>query len=256
MKKVFFFLALGVLALSSCKEKEDSTAPVISSVLVDGVEAEEHEFDAGESFSVRVNATDNEALNQVKIEIHAADDGHTHGTGGEEEELEPNIGVWSDSKVVNLEGTSDNATVNFTIPNNVAGHWHVEVMLLDEDGNEAEEYITTIHAENASLPAINLTFNGSLTTDGELQLGVGSSLSFTGTVTDPDGIQEVHAKLKKEGATTYLWENEYNGNGAVSFDLNGTTSMMTDADHYIFEVHATDGAGMENIFEIHVDVIL
>ncbi|MFM2000328.1 MAG: hypothetical protein RL204_2275, partial [Bacteroidota bacterium] len=70
MKKAILIL-VAIVALVSCKkESEDTTKPVISSVKINGVVADEHELNAGNTFTIDVVSEDNESLNQLKVNIH------------------------------------------------------------------------------------------------------------------------------------------------------------------------------------------
>jgi hypothetical protein len=252
MKKVLVF-ALIVSALASCKKSEDTEAPVISFVRVNGVSADEHELEAGEVMTVTLRLQDNEELNQVKVGLHAADDGHTHeGETGEEEEVGENIGVWSDSRILNLEGTSADRTVTFTVPSDIAGYWHLEVLLIDRQGNESEEYITTIHVENPNLPVITMTTNPA-PVDGHVELAPGGILNLSFEVTDNDGVAQLHLEVEDDnGAVVY--EQDFTPAGAVTFNANDLIINFPDAGHYHLHVEATDGAGMTNMSEVEIHV--
>jgi hypothetical protein len=251
MKKVLVF-ALIVSALASCTKSEDTEAPVISFVRVNGVSADEHDLEAGQTMTVTLRLQDNEELNQVKVGMHAADDGHTHEGGGTAEEVEPNIGVWSDSRILNLEGTSADRTVTFTIPSDIAGHWHLEVLLIDRQGNESEEYITTLHVENPNLPVITLSTNPA-PVDGHVELEIGGTLSLSFEVSDADGLNELHLEVEDEsGAVVY--EQEFMPGGAVTFSETGLNINFPNEGHYHLHLEATDGSGMMNMKEVELHV--
>jgi hypothetical protein len=252
MKKVLVF-ALIVSVLASCKKSEDTQAPVISFVRVNGVSADEHELEAGDVMTVTLRLEDNEELNQVKVGLHAADDGHTHeGESGAEEEVGPNIGVWSDSRILNLEGTSADRTVTFTVPADIAGYWHLEVMLIDRQGNESEEYITTIHVENPNLPVFTIVTDPA-PVDGHIELAPGGLLTMSFEVTDNDGITELHLEVEDDNGNV-VYEQEFVPAGVVTFSANNYTIDFPNAGHYHLHLEATDGAGMMNMAEMEIHV--
>jgi hypothetical protein len=119
MKKLLGSI-LVIAALSSCKKDSDTSPPTISSVTINGVSNAEHSLSSGGSFTLRVIVNDNEELNQLKIDIHSADDGHLHELSGEE-----NRGsAWEVFEIVNLSGKSMEVIRNFSIPADQQGEWH------------------------------------------------------------------------------------------------------------------------------------
>lgn len=254
MKKVVFLMAV-VFALASCKkEKEDSTAPVIGSIKVNGVVADEHDVNAGDVITVEIAVTDNEELNQLKVNIHGADDGHTHDGGTEEEVVAPNVGVWSNTQIFDLSGTSYTQTISYTVPATISGHWHIEVQLIDDQGNEATEAVTTMHVENSNLPVFAIT-STPVTTDYVITVAAGGSITLNGTVSDPDGLTDVHVELEDEDTEEVVWEQELTGVTGTSFDIGSVIVGPIDAaGNYHLHIHATDGAGYMGEWAVEVVV--
>lgn len=254
MKKAILFFAAVVILASCKKDEEDTTRPVIGSVKVNGVVGNEHDVEAGTTISVEVAMSDNKDLNQVKVDIHSADDGHTHGEGGSEEVEEENIGVWSDARIISVSGESKTETLSFTIPNTIKGHWHIEVSLIDKDGNEAVEYVTTLHVENTNLPVFAMITNPVIV-NGEIELEIGGTFLISGTITDPDGFEHIHMEVEDESTGTIIWEQE------VTI-VAGSTITLTDiligpfaaTGDYHFQIHAHDTAGFEGEWGTHVHV--
>jgi hypothetical protein len=153
---------------------------------------------------------------------------------------------------LNLEGTSADRTVTFTVPSDIAGHWHLEVLLIDRQGNESEEYITTLHVENPNLPVIILTTNPA-PVDGHVELGVGESLSLSFEVTDADGLNELHLEVEDESGAV-VHEQEFMPAGAVTFSENDLTFDFPEAGHYHLHLEAVDGSGMMNNTEVEIHV--
>lgn len=254
MKKAILILA-AIVALASCKkESEDTTKPVISSVKINGVVAEEHELNAGNTFTIDVVSEDNESLNQLKVNIHSADDGHTHDGGSGEVEA-PNIGVWSETQIFDLSGTSNTKSLTLEVPSTVAGHWHVEVMLIDEQGNEADEYVTTLHIENANLPIMNVA-SVPAAVDYEITIAPGEAITLSGTVTDEDGLDSGHVELENETTGEIVWEQNLAGVSGTSFDLGSIlVGPIMDAGTYHLHIHIIDANGYtgEWAVEVHVE---
>jgi hypothetical protein len=133
---------VAVLAMMSCgpKENQDLEKPVIGGVWVNAVQQETHELSKGGAFVVQVALTDNNVLNQLKLNIHSADDGHGHVDLPGYEGL-VNEGVWTYSRIFDLTGTTASPTATIAIPDTISGIWHLEVMAIDQSGNESDEKV-------------------------------------------------------------------------------------------------------------------
>jgi hypothetical protein len=251
MKNVILLIAFSVI-LFSCTKEQDNQAPEIRAVRVNGVMADEHELEAGTVFNVQLALSDDMDLNQVKVSVHPADDGHSH-EGESSESNEPNIGVWSASVIVNLSGTEENRTVQMSVPAEVAGYWHLEVLLIDKAGNEAEEYITTLHVENPNLPVITLSSTPAVA-DGHIELEPGNPLNFSVTVTDADGVASLVIHIEDESGNE-VFEAEADAAGATSFTSDMYEVTFPEAGHYHLHVTATDAGGLvnEREWEIHAE---
>lgn len=254
MKKAIFILS-AIFILASCKkESEDSTKPLINSVKINGIVADEHEMNAGETFTIEVSTSDNESLNQLKVNIHSADDGHSHDEASGEVDA-PNIGVWSETQIFNISGTSNTQSLTLDVPAVVAGHWHVEVMLIDEQGNEALEYVTTLHVVNTNLPIMNVV-SVPAAVDYEISIAPGETITLTGTITDEDGLDSGHVELENETTGEIVWEQNLTGVSGTSFDLGSIlVGPIIDAGHYHLHIHMIDADGYtgEWAVEVHVE---
>jgi hypothetical protein len=254
MKKAIFILS-AIFILASCKkESEDSTKPLINSVKINGIVADEHEMNAGETFTIEVSTSDNESLNQLKVNIHSADDGHSHDEASGEVDA-PNIGVWSETQIFNISGTSNTQSLTLDVPAVVAGHWHVEVMLIDEQGNEALEYVTTLHVVNTNLPVMNVV-SVPAAVDYEISIAPGETITLSGTITDDDGLDSGHVELENETTGEIVWEQNLTGVSGTSFDLGSIlVGPIIDAGHYHLHIHMIDADGYtgEWAVEVHVE---
>jgi hypothetical protein len=144
MKNTLIFIWI-VLAFASCR-KADKTIPVISNVKINGVPSIDASITAGTIVTIQFDVSDNEELNQVKVNIHAADDGHVH-PGMEPSDTIPNIGIWETTNVFDLVGTSDSRELGYFVPDTVSGSWHAEIQLIDMSGNQAEEVVVILEVE-------------------------------------------------------------------------------------------------------------
>src|SRR5690606_9826215 len=100
MNKVFKVLVPVIgcaFLMASCDKDEDNdtTAPIIKSATIDG---EDHDIEvtAGDDMTFVVEVSDNEALGQLKLDVHDVFDGHTHKSTASIK--------WAEVKIVELSG--------------------------------------------------------------------------------------------------------------------------------------------------------
>lgn len=130
------FLTFGV-SVVSCK-KEDAEKPVVKITSPTPYK----EYHPGESIQVSATLTDNEELNQYKLEIHY-DDGHGHKStmhGGSE---------WEFEEIVSISGKSHTINQSVKIPDNPKhGKYHVIIECTDKAGNEAAPAVVDIKIDH------------------------------------------------------------------------------------------------------------
>jgi hypothetical protein len=146
MKNQFLYALSLVMALSisSCKPDAtpDTEVPVIESLTVLGMEADSYPVPAGSYMTAVVTLSDNQDLGEARVNIHPADDGHTHP--GTVQDTIPNVGVWTNSQTFDISGTASVINLNYTVPTGIQGQWHLEVLVMDAAGNTAEEKFVTL----------------------------------------------------------------------------------------------------------------
>jgi len=93
----------------------------------------------GDSIHVSVNFSDNEALNQFKIDIHSNHDGHSHG------KPQDALAKWDTVIIGSLSGTADAIDFYVPIPRGyLPGPYHFTVFCLDKNGNESTSNISLV----------------------------------------------------------------------------------------------------------------
>jgi len=161
LKYVFVLLCLISMSVACVKEK-DKTPPLISEV---SAPVMNDTLIAGQALLIKAKVTDNEALSQLKIEIHGASDGHSHGKS------DP-YAYWQSMRIVNLSGTSIDIHESFEIPQDAAaGIYHVILTGVDKAGNQSafvEREVYVKNNDDLSQPEITLSSpaEGSVWTSG------------------------------------------------------------------------------------------
>ncbi|MFZ6052260.1 DUF4625 domain-containing protein [Halocola ammonii] len=252
-----FFAAI---LFTGCGKDEDTTAPSINLIQVNGEDGSEFHVDAGSIMSVLVRASDNEDLNQLKLNIHSAGDGHDHeGEGGDVEEVFSE-GNWTEDIVTNLGGENEELLYELDVPSDIAGFWHLQVMCIDKEGNEAEPRIVTLHVENEEFPEIHVeSTNPMENAEGEIEIAPGGTITFEGEITDNNGLQEIHVELENEETQTVVFEEEIEAAGATSWNLDQLSVVVPEGTasgtHLHLHIHVidTDGNEISDALEVHVD---
>lgn len=253
-----FAIAVMVIAtgLSACKKDSDDEAPVISNIHINGELADTHNLNAGDTFTLTAGVTDNEALNQIRIDIHGNSDGHTHGFSGAGE-VKSND--WTVVDVVSISGTSTNVSRSYTIPKDQVGDYDILLQAIDKEGNESALGILDLMVANSFIPVISI--DGSVPAEneeGEIVVSVGTMFMLEGSITDEDGLMDVHAELIVEGSDpeVVLWEQEFDPAGATSFSLDQISFSIPETTemHLAFIIHATDQNGFEATEELELHV--
>ena len=263
MKRVFKVLLPVVslaLFLASCNKNDDTdtTAPLIKSATIDGKE-EGIEVSAGNAMTFEVEVSDNEALGQLKLDVHDAFDGHTHDKSSRVR--------WSEVKIINLTGTNQVMTYDMTVSSDaLAGPYHAEISVIDAEGNEGEFAERVIMVRNGSEPGINVA-NPDFS--GEVDITRGSTLALAGVVTDDTDLAEIYIILEEEHDDSHkstqeepLYEMDFDLEGLADvswdFQTDGNVNIAipsgAEAGHYLLTVRAEDAEGNINIFtgEIHI----
>lgn len=143
----------------------------------------------GETLQAELVFSDNDALSQYKVDIHNNFDCHGHGGAVAPGIPAPNVGSttedWTVLSLEDLSGTSESITLSIKAPENVtAGAYHFQIQVLDESGNDnplANFYsIRAYHPADEEAPVLTVQSPS----DNELTAARGSTLTFTGQVTD------------------------------------------------------------------------
>lgn len=195
-----FSIGLGffmVLVLAACSDKGDDQAPVIGVdfVFPDPVEREVCEvlepavyvLRDDQTLSVDLQLSDNEALGQLKIDIHANFDCHGHGGVGTIGRP-PGQNATTDWRVLDirdLSGRSVTEPVRLDPPGfATAGPYHLSFQVLDESGNETDPEYFILYLYN-HLDTIDPVLSVTEPVNADLgSVSKGTNVRFSGTITD------------------------------------------------------------------------
>lgn len=255
-------LAFGFLFAACDKdEDEDTTAPEIKSVTINQAD---HDIAvaAGDEIHIDAHVTDNEALGELKVDVHDIFDGHSHGKKSSVK--------WAEVMTIALSGKEQHVHDHMDVPQDAtAGPYHAVFRLIDAEGNEGQFAEVDFMITNSSQPQINITdpdFSG------EVDAAKGSTLSIMGTITDDTDIDEIVISLeeehddhshKKNTSEEPLYEADFDltGSSDMSWDFqtdgNVNIAIPTDAEegHYALKVVVIDDEGNMNVFEGEVDIM-
>lgn len=254
MKKILM-LAVIAIGLVACRSKDpiDVKAPVIEAFTIDGVATSAVTKDAGQTISVSVSFSDNETLNQVQINVHAASNGHSHdGNGHAGGEDRMNSGSWIVSEVINLSGESASHVWDLHIPDSVAGNWHILISALDDLGNVAITYNALLTVTNANLPIITANTNPLSDTTGTVYISAGSGFQISGQATDANGLSRMFVHLDSNtGISGDTLEIPISGDGhTMAFGPASFNNSVLGA--YRIVVEAIDSLGYKKIWDAKV----
>ncbi|MCX7745117.1 MAG: DUF4625 domain-containing protein [Flavobacteriales bacterium] len=150
MKNITKFILTGSVALFMASCAADSEKPVI-----DIHEPTENAIiEVGTEFHLDFTITDNDALNQFKVDIHGDHDGHTHG------KLAEVFPAFDTIIIENISGNVVDRHIDITIPTLVwPGPYHISVYATDISGNEGLATRTIIIRNSIDLlvPVVNIT---------------------------------------------------------------------------------------------------
>lgn len=246
-------IPIAAIALASCsKDQGDTTAPVFGNVTVQGESDNPIYLDAGTQIGVMAEVSDNEALKQVKIDLHDAFDGHDHNKA--------NFTPWTYVNIISVSGKSAVAVDSTIIPEEAtAGMYHAVLRVLDEAGNEGDFVEKVLIIKNGSEPAISVTAPDFNT---HPHFAPGDVVSFAGDIADPDEFDEIHIMLREQEDLDHYHvlaesEHELVDQNVSSFDLSTVSlTIPTDAEAGEYEVAiiAVDKLGNQGIYYGHLHV--
>ncbi|MCA1762748.1 MAG: hypothetical protein LC664_07135 [Flavobacteriales bacterium] len=201
-KAGFFFILL--FSFGCTKVVEDLESPVLT-----GFSITQQPLSPGENLTVSVSATDNEEFGQVRVRIREA--------------FSKSFGAWRVTRIEDISGATVNRNFAFAVPDSaLAGYYEVSAQVSDNRGNGSVDssLFFTILQEGVQPTITNFQTSPALGGDNSLNLNFNDTLTFSGTVSDTEGLSEVEIALQTAtgssvdnlnyalGDTIQLWEFE------------------------------------------------
>jgi len=243
--KNILFGALCVCAslfITSCKkDTPDTEAPAITAV--DEPLMNDTLF-TGAELHVEASISDNEELSQLKIDVHAAEDGHNHGKVD-------GSAYWETIVLVDLSGASTSVHEHIDIPADAAsGKYHVILSAVDKAGNQSEIVERDIYIQNSGdqiAPIVTIT---SPTPNESISLSAGINVSAI--LTDNIALEDADLRLLLGSAVVFETEITLSG---TEFNLNQNIPTNTlAAGTYTLELIVRDA--VQNVSDKDVEVVL
>jgi hypothetical protein len=258
MKKMrSLFLVALCSGLAACRPdtKIDVVPPQVDSIEVNGNDSTVVTVTAGDTLSVLIDLSDNEALNEMRLVIHDADNGHVHsGTGHAGGEFHLNSGVWGKEDI--MEFSDRNATqqeeIQVIVPDTIAGNWHLVVTALDQVGQVSKEYVVLLKVENPDLPVITAQTWPLINDEGIVYMQADSTLMLSGSVSDPQGVDMIliySLNMQGAGGAVDTIDNEIN---PLVLDFQGASFDAVPEGTFRVVVEAIDAIGSRRVWDAKV----
>lgn len=249
--QMYFFIGLlcMVLLLTACTKEDQSSPPVILSVVTTGQEHGDgaHAI-AGTTSRIQVTTQDDIQLKEIKCTYSNSGDYHSHslhGGGLIPAFRAPNIGEWTDSRSKNISGTYDQSTLKFSVPEEISGAWILTAAVMDIDGNVSYHEIDVI-VENDSIPAILpiLTFPAS-NANGVIELTEGQTFSVFGNIMDENYLSSIAIEIKRNGEL--FWQEMIEPENEWRYEMEQLVFPTFDSiGEYELVLSVTDRNGWKN----------
>jgi hypothetical protein len=235
-------LCLMTWTITSCKKNEvDETRPIISEITEPLMN---DTLFSGSEFHVDLKVSDNDELSQLKIDIHSAEDGHSHG------KVDASA-FWETVIIVDLSGKEQLVHEDIVIPADAAsGIYHVILTAVDKSGNMSDVSELDIYIQNsgdllAPLVTLQSPIEGASIT-------AGSDLNVQAAITDNLSLNRFELKVYR--GNTLISDTDMNISG-TEYTLNQTLSTTGwAAGNYTIELLVFDEA--QNVSDADLNFVL
>ena len=241
------FLA-SLLVLGACS-KDDPEKDLEKPVMEFVTEASDS-LRGGDWLEFSIQVTDNEALSQMKINVHDNFDGHTHGKKGEAQ-------PFTFDSIVQLSGTSQTVEFRKLLPEDLAsGNYDILIHALDQSGNEADFLLAAVHLKNAfdaEPPQLTAITTQPAMQNGELHLASGETVQLSAQLSDNSALLEAELLLVRESDEEVVWDKDLDISGTF-YALNESVTLDASwpAGDYGLVITVKDEKGNSVQEEIHI----
>lgn len=244
-------MAFGLLLLvGSCKKGDNQKD--LERPLINLQSPGDDTIRGGESLLIRGIITDNEALSQVKIEIHDDFDGHSHGKKAGAPAF-----VWD--TIMTLSGKETALDFPLAVPEDIAsGRYHFQMQALDASGNEAEFVVRSLYLKNAFDTIAPIISNLSTTPseqNGSITIKSGATLSIMAALSDNLGLETLELKIIRSSNLEIVhdFDKELSGTSA---NLNELLTIETQwgTGEFVLELLVIDEKG--NRADMDLDLVV
>jgi hypothetical protein len=243
--KTILFGALCLCAsffISSCKkDTPDMQAPTITAV---EEPAMNDTLLTGSELHIEASISDNDELSQLKIDVHAAEDGHNHG------KVDASA-YWETVVLVDLSGASTSVHEHIDIPADAAsGTYHVILSAVDKAGNQSEIVERDVYIQNSGdqlAPIVTITSPSQNDT-----IALSAGLNVTAILTDNVALEDADLILLSGSSVVYETEIALTG---TEFNLNQSIPISNlPAGNYTIELIVRDA--VQNISDLDIEIVL
>ncbi|TNE81958.1 MAG: DUF4625 domain-containing protein [Bacteroidetes bacterium] len=234
------FILLGLASCSDDKPEQDLIRPTITwlNTLPDSL-------NGGNALELELGLADDEALSQLKIEIHDNFDNHTHRKGG--------VLPFAWDSIINLQGLSQVVNLSIPVPADIAaGNYDVLVQAIDQAGNEAAPEVKSIYLTNAidsELPQIQNVVWTPAEVAGEITLsGANASLKLDATLSDNLALDGAELTVTRESDEKLVYdydEEAPSSNYQFSHQFNFDAAWGAGAYHVVLKLKDVKGNSAE-----------
>ncbi|MFN5620068.1 MAG: DUF4625 domain-containing protein [Flavobacteriales bacterium] len=244
-------------AMAACRPdtKIDVIPPQVNSVEINGFDSSAFSVMAGDTLYVAIGLSDNDALNEMRLVIHDADNGHVHnGTGHTGGEFHLNSGIWGKEEVIEFASRSavQNEVVQVIVPDTIAGNWHLVVTAMDQVGQVSKEHTVLLKVENPDLPFITVTTWPLINNEGIVYMQADSNLTVGGTVSDMHGVDKILVYSMNALGTMSEVDTIDNEVNSLELEFAGATFDMVPAGTFRVVVEAIDAIGSRRVWDAKV----
>jgi hypothetical protein len=235
--------------------KIDVIPPQVASVEVNGADSTVFTVMAGDTLNVVVGLSDNESLNEMRLVIHDADNGHVHnGIGHAGGEFHLNSGAWGKEEIVEFPDrrSTQSEVIQVIVPDTIAGNWHLVVTAMDQVGQVSAEYTVLLKVENPDLPIISVTTWPLINQEGIVYMSADSTLTVSGSVSDMHGVDMILIYSRSMMGTMGEVDTIDNEINPLTLDFQQATFDAVPAGTFRLVVEAIDAIGSRRIWDAKV----